>query len=136
MQITPGNHELGANYSFLNFRTKMPLYNTSANHYFSYSVGKIHFIFLNFEFRDLKNDVDSSLITWLTNDLLVANSSRAQRPWIVIVTHYPIYCSADCKVYFTRYKKLDQLFYNYRVDLILSAHVHYWERYLFLLSII
>jgi hypothetical protein len=38
-------------------------------------------------------------INWLDADLTEANKQRSERPWIVLLTHHPIYCSApstDC----------------------------------------
>lgn len=38
-------------------------------------------------------------LNWLEADLTKANKNRDQRPWIIFLTHHPIYCSvesADC----------------------------------------
>lgn len=38
-------------------------------------------------------------INWLEADLTKANKNRAERPWIIFLTHHPIYCSVtsnDC----------------------------------------
>lgn len=38
-------------------------------------------------------------LNWLEADLTKANQIRDQRPWIIFLTHHPIYCSvvsADC----------------------------------------
>jgi hypothetical protein len=41
---------------------------------------------------------DNEILTaihWLEQDLTEANKHRAERPWIVFLTHHPIYCSVD-----------------------------------------
>lgn len=35
-----------------------------------------------------------TVTTWLRQDLARANANRAQRPWIVVIGHRPLYCSS------------------------------------------
>jgi Predicted phosphohydrolases len=136
--MTPGNHEWRGNYSFLSFRLKMPVFKQSNNHYFSFNVGKMHFIGANYIFYDDEGQEEKErMLAWLRNDLEVANASRKERPWIIVFSHYPIYCSynnyseqsSKCSSYYGKFKVFDELWYEYRVDLVLGSHVHYWERY-------
>jgi len=80
------------------------------------------------------------MFKWMEDDLIAANASRKERPWVVIATHQPIYCSLNnitdqpekrCYNWFSTYKRFEDLYYKYRVDLVLQGHVHNWERYLF-----
>jgi hypothetical protein len=36
-------------------------------------------------------------INWLDADLTQANKHRQERPWIIFLTHHPIYCSINSK---------------------------------------
>ncbi|WPH04367.1 Hypothetical protein R9X50_00725700 [Acrodontium crateriforme] len=66
---------------------------------------------------------------WLAKDL--ASVDRSKTPWIVVSGHRPWYISAqnksstvcwECKDVF------EPLFYQHNVDLVLSGHVHAYER--------
>jgi hypothetical protein len=121
-------------------RTRMPLYDQSANQYFSFNVGKIHYLFLNYDWyydNAEFNANQTAMMDFIYNDLNTANATRNIRPWIIIVTHRPIYCSYSspsdpvdkrCYSFYSQYEMFDEIYYNYRVDLVLQAHVHYWER--------
>jgi hypothetical protein len=121
----------------------MPLFLQSQNQYYSWNYGNIHFISVNYMFyQDLLINTSTSsaakaMLAWIENDIQMANNSRAQGTgpeWIIVYSHYPIYCSlvhvneSNCTQYYPQFKMWDQLWYNYSVDLVLSAHSHYWER--------
>ncbi|EXJ92394.1 hypothetical protein A1O3_00944 [Capronia epimyces CBS 606.96] len=68
-------------------------------------------------------------LNWLESDLAAVN--RTETPWIVVAGHRPWYVSAknrsstlceDCRHVF------EPIFLNYSVDLVLSGHVHVYER--------
>lgn len=40
-------------------------------------------------------DEIKTAVNWLNDDLTQANKDRAERPWIIFLTHHPIYCSID-----------------------------------------
>jgi len=114
----------------------MPFYDHSKNQYYSFNQGKIHFIAINYLFykteqegSDKQKDNANRMYQWVKNDLATANATRDYRPWIVIMSHYPIYCSSsDCSKYHSDFSDWEQLWYEYRVDLVLQSHVKYWER--------
>jgi len=136
--VTPGNHEIYGNYSFLNMRTRMPLYNQTQNHYYSFNVGKMHILTLNYYFyRDTSAENQQRMFEWIEADLKAANASRGERPWVVIATHQPIYCSFNsmedqaekrCYNFYERWVEFEELYFKYRVDMVLQGHVHTWER--------
>jgi len=136
--VTPGNHERYKNFTFLNFRTRMPLYNKTKNHYYSFNVGKMHIIALNYYLYDQETDfIREQMFEWMEADLAAANATRNERPWIIITTHQPIYCSLNdpddqprkrCFNFYERYSRFDEIYYKYRVDLVLQGHAHIWER--------
>jgi len=82
-----------------------------------------------------------TMINWLREDLEKANQNRENRPWIIMGTHHPLYCSVDYGKPMS-YKSnsdcgedtevlkpiLEDLFYENGVDLLITAHVHNYER--------
>jgi len=139
MMFTPGNHEWYANYSLINFRTRMPLHNKTSNQYFSFNIGKIHFITANIDYFVENADATEkyNMLAWLRKDLEYANSTRDVRPWIVAMTHRAIYCSENspddkpwkrCYNFYNNYSDFEELWDSFKVDLVLQAHMHFWER--------
>jgi len=78
--------------------------------------------------------VDPSGLQWLEADLQIAASApnRAAQPWIVFNTHRPLYCSithdACTKEAAGLRAKLESLLLKYGVDLVITGHVHDYER--------
>lgn len=113
---------------------------------YSFDMGPIHFIGISTEVYYFINYGLKSLIKqyqWLENDLELANrpENRAERPWIVIFGHRPMYCSDtdgdDCTNHetvtrvglpFFNFFGLEDLFYKNGVDLCIWAHEHTYER--------
>lgn len=116
------------------------MYNQTENQYFSYNVGKIHYLYVNYDWYYNNEELQSNttaMMDFIYNDLNTANATRSLRPWIIVVTHRPIYCSYSspydkppkrCYSFYQQYEMFDEIWYQYRVDLVLQAHVHYWER--------
>lgn len=116
----------------------MPLYNQTNNQYYSYNVGKVHFLSINYYFYQMNDNATAqAMLDWIENDLTAANASRAERPWIIVYTHMPIYCSYSslydtdqkrCYSFYQINQIWDEIYYKYRVDFVFQGHVHYWER--------
>ena len=135
--MTPGNHEVYQNFSFLNYRLRMPDYAQTANQYFSFDVGQIHFLAIDMDFYDNYTLNQTAMMDWITNDLEMAVQQRDTVPWIIVLTHRPIYCSYSalidpvnkrCYSFYSQRLIWDEIFYKYRVDMVLQAHVHSYER--------
>ncbi|KAK4878360.1 hypothetical protein RN001_010866 [Aquatica leii] len=139
-----GNHEEKYNFSHYKRRFNMP--GDSESLMFSFNMGPLHIIsittevyyFLNYGFKSLVNQYE-----WLENDLKEATDpkNRTERPWIVVMGHRPMYCSnsdpADCAHNETRTRVgipffhifgLEKLFYDHKVDVLIWAHEHSYER--------
>jgi hypothetical protein len=83
-------------------------------------------------------------VNWLDADLREANKHRHTRPWIIFMTHHPIYCSvtsSDCTTKAATIKNgpvdpntnltwggLEELLLKHKVDIYMSGHVHNYER--------
>ncbi|CAF0993366.1 unnamed protein product [Didymodactylos carnosus] len=142
----PGNHEYTYNFSQYVAKFSMPGENNSyggdSNHFYSFNIGSMHVISLSTEFYYFLEYGFKQIETqyhWLEEDLKKVN--REQTPWLVTMGHRPMYCSNndgdDCTHYSSRVRKglplihaygLEDLFFQYGVDLELWAHEHSYER--------
>lgn len=113
---------------------------------YSINIGPLHVISISTEVYYFLNYGIKPLVLqyeWLENDLIKANlpENRAQQPWIVVMGHRPMYCSNlnfdDCTHHetltrvglpFLHFFGLEDLLYNYGVDLQIWAHEHSYER--------
>lgn len=143
----PGNHEKANNFTDYSNRFIMPTNWASqdSSFYYSLNIGRAHFIALNTEvfFYDKKPQI-KLMLKWLEEDLQLANLHRKEVPWIIAMGHKPLYCGIDTRYesfekYFSNnnvcilepiitQKYLEDLFYKYKVDLAIGAHVHNYER--------
>jgi len=74
------------------------------------------------------------MLDWLNQDLTAANQNRQEKPWVIALTHRPIYCSFkgsdDCLYNPKLYSDFEDLLINQKVDLLVGGHVHIYERML------
>jgi len=70
---------------------------SGTSRFYSVDLGLIHFIALDL---NMYNGVDncgekcrSAQLKWLKKDLIAANKNRNEVPWIVAMSHFPLYCS-------------------------------------------
>jgi len=137
--VAVGNHEVFFNFSSFKHRFRMPVQESGSPSklYNSWNYGNVHAIAYSCE-KDfgLAPDIRPGhpQYEWLEQDLAKANlpENRARQPWIVLFGHRPFYCSLNgtrCKVDAPRYRKdLEPLLYKYKVDLVVQAHNHDYER--------
>ncbi|XP_076046783.1 acid phosphatase type 7-like [Oratosquilla oratoria] len=142
----PGNHENAYNFSNYRARFSMPNYRDTESYFYSFNMGPVHFIaistesyyFTNYGYVPLQRQYE-----WLVKDLEEATRPevRAERPWILLFGHRPMYCSnrdsddctrVNCK---TRVGLdangtfgMEPLLDHYGVDLAIWAHEHSYER--------
>lgn len=95
--------------------------------YYSFDLGMAHVVFLNPYSPTSK---DSLQFAWLLKDLSTVD--RAVTPWIVVVTHCPMYNSN--KAHHDEHQtvlmlaNMETLFYDHGVNIIFAGHVHAYER--------
>jgi acid phosphatase type 7 len=139
----PGNHEMANNFSHYKQRFHMPVNeaNEGTNYFYSFNAGDAHFIMLSTEVYFFGDSAcQETQFNWLIKDLEIANMNRDFRPWIVVLSHRPFYCSTNWKrtlissekscnfeAEYIR-SKLEDVFMKYGVDLYIQAHVHEYER--------
>ncbi|KAB0791705.1 hypothetical protein PPYR_03505 [Photinus pyralis] len=139
-----GNHEERYNFSHYKMRFNMP--GDTENLMFSFNMGPLHIISISTEVYYFLNYGIKSLVfqyEWLENDLREATDpkNRRERPWIIVMGHRPMYCSntdpADCAhnstftrvgIPFFHMFGLEKLFYDNKVDVLIWAHQHSYER--------
>ena len=143
--VSPGNHEtavLDSNFengTILAKRFIMP----GNERYYSFSVGMVHFVSVS---TDEDIDPSSTQGIWLDRTLARINNQRNLWPWIVIFMHRPIYSSGKnhgnwtgtnnypfkFKIELPTYEgwpdNFENLLLKHRVDLVLTGHVHHYER--------
>lgn len=146
-----GNHEWLRNFSHYVNRFNMPnkdgkTFGGDNNHFYSFNIGPVHIISFSTEFYYFfiygLNQIERQY-EWLKEDLINANKpeNRQKQPWIITMAHRPMYCtnanSNDCtkfddrvRVGFPYIEKygLEELFYEYGVDVEFWAHEHSYER--------
>ncbi|CAD8136962.1 unnamed protein product [Paramecium pentaurelia] len=139
---TPGNHDSGANYEFDYYRMSFlspekSQYNTRNNYYNFYSVdlGLVHYIFYNptnIVYNESNQQQIDEMVQIMENDLNQANQNRENVPWIIVNSHFPMYCSDSsdnqCSQNFIALQPFADLFTKYRVAIYMSAHQHNYER--------
>jgi len=132
---SPGNHEAQeVGYYNLN-RFFMPNYATTQNQYFSADVGSVHIVsinsnlFSNFSSVNQNATLNKEIMTWLEADL-----AATKQTWKVIFFHQPLYCSPASSSHcggtaaYTA-NLLEATFQSGKIDLVLTGHVHDYERF-------
>ncbi|CAF1431275.1 unnamed protein product [Adineta ricciae] len=127
-----GNHEAYYNYTAYRNRFRMPGPESLGldNFWFSFNTGPVHWISMSSQHDYSK---DSVQYAWLVNDLIKATQNRAQQPFIIVVTHRPLLCSDESELEqhlpnSTLFKTVYSLFVKYQVQLIITGHMHVYER--------
>uniref|UniRef100_A0A0G4FPE9 Purple acid phosphatase n=1 Tax=Chromera velia CCMP2878 TaxID=1169474 RepID=A0A0G4FPE9_9ALVE len=125
----PGNHEVGSGEQFqsYNIRWRMPHKHSgsTSNTYWSREIGPIHLITLN----SYSPTAPGSLqYEWLQSAL--KRVERRRTPWLFVMFHAPFYCSNTGHIEETRLmrKDLEKMLYDAGTDVVLSGHVHAYER--------
>eukprot|EP00475_Leptophrys_vorax_P014433 TRINITY_DN20779_c0_g2_i1.p1 TRINITY_DN20779_c0_g2~~TRINITY_DN20779_c0_g2_i1.p1 ORF type:complete len:627 (+),score=140.30 TRINITY_DN20779_c0_g2_i1:486-2366(+) len=100
----------------------------TSNWWYSFNYGSIHFTVISMENNFTK---DSPQYNWIVDDLSKVN--RSEFPWVVVTGHRPLYTSAPnatddaLEAEHLKYE-LEDVFMNYKVDLVLTGHYHQYER--------
>ncbi|CAM4827731.1 unnamed protein product [Rotaria magnacalcarata] len=127
-----GNHEAYYNFTAYRNRFRMPGPESSGldNFWFSFNTGPIHWISMSSQHYYAK---DGPQYSWLVNDLAQAAKNRIQQPFIIVVTHRPLLSSLDNELdqhlpNSTLFQTVYPLFVENRVQLIITGHMHAYER--------
>lgn len=148
--VSQGNHESGPILPHYYNRFQMP--GNTSNLWYSFNVGLAHYIAFNTEpIFDSLTDLQAQQMQFLENDL--QNYDKQKYPWLIVFGHRPFYCSPnisvseDSKFYELKEdipvyrnnddcikntlivrKVFEDIFYNYNADIVITGHVHAYER--------
>lgn len=137
------------NYAAYNARFKMPYEESGGalNMWYSFDHGPIHFTSLSSE-TDYRGAPSNQALpkktyggfgdqlSWIEADLKKAVANRDKVPWIFVGAHRPIYSVANSRDDIPIEQALfvqaafERLLVKYKVDVVLTGHVHYYERQL------
>lgn len=126
-----GNHENESSQFYANFA--IPGQGTYANTYASFDVGSAHFVMIDDqEIGTSPSSAEAAAqLAWIESDLAAANADRANRPFIVAVSHRGMYSTSyhatDSDVIAAR-ASLAPLYDKYHVNLSMNGHDHEYER--------
>lgn len=97
------------------------------NSFYSFEFGMVHVVALN---AYSEAGPGSKQYAWVAEDL--AQVDRSVTPWVVAITHSPWYNSNTAHQHeyqeIAMRKALEPVFLRYRVNVVLSGHVHAYER--------
>ena len=99
------------------------------NMYFSWEQGAVHFVSMSSETAIDVANFDEDEVAWLVDNLKSVDRNRT--PWLIVHFHRPMYCNkdSDCDKPATRLRsEVEALFFDFKVDLVLTGHVHSYER--------
>jgi acid phosphatase type 7 len=127
---TGGNHEVqsGENWVPYLLRYFTPYQSSSSPDpaYWGREIGPVHVIALNSYAASSNTSIQ---YRWLQS-YISTRVNRARTPWVIVMTHSPFYNSN--KIHWMEgeimRRDMEALLYLYGVDIVLSGHVHSYER--------
>ena len=135
--VTPGNHEFWYNFCSYKARFFMPSNagmqgrGSEDNMYYSWTYGNTFFSAMNSETAIDTADFHKKQLEFFESE--VGKVDRATTPWVIAHFHRPLYCSNDGACYKNGTpnklaKQAEDMFYNAKVDMCMSGHIHSYER--------
>jgi acid phosphatase type 7 len=123
-----GNHEDECDRKFENYKNRFSKgTGIGENFFYSFDYSFVHFIMLSSWAPAREFQVGSIQYNWLIHDL--QNIDRKKTPWVIAVFHHLAYSS---NAFYPPNMKVrnafDPLLLKYNVDLVISGHVHAYER--------
>ncbi|GBG25126.1 Purple acid phosphatase [Hondaea fermentalgiana] len=121
----PGNHELSAQEAYGGYLDRYG--STARELWFAERRGPVHFLSLCSYCR---TEPGSAQFRWLELELERASQGRDKTPWIIVQFHAPFYCSNPSHHEKAKPMRtgMEPLFVEHHVDLVISGHVHAYER--------
>jgi predicted phosphohydrolase len=129
--VSPGNHEFWYDFSAYKHRFHMPGASISHGMNYSFTLGPIHFVSCNSETAVDTGRISPDQQAWIDQDM--ATVDRQVTPWLMVYFHRPMYCSNldddNCRnmAVWLRYD-VEDLLNKYKTDLVITGHVHNYER--------
>ena len=130
IMTTGGNHEVGDAEAWVSYNLRYPMpfrqSGSVSNLWWSRDIGPAHVVSLC---SYAATDAASLQYKWLERDLSL-RLNRTRTPWLVVMMHAPFYNSNIGHQGESELMRQDMeaLLYRHHVDLVLSGHVHAYER--------
>ncbi|MHA1268472.1 MAG: metallophosphoesterase [Candidatus Helarchaeota archaeon] len=122
---TLGNHEYNEFGGDMGYRYFNYFHYPNNEWYYSFNYSNAHIICLNLSVSDV--EISTIQKNWLINDLSKVNSS-SDINWIIIFFHVPLYSSGGFGDDPLAIEALEQIFIDYKVELVIMGHDHQYER--------
>ncbi|KOO29270.1 purple acid phosphatase 22-like protein [Chrysochromulina tobinii] len=129
VMVTGGNHEFGDGEAWTAYNARYPMPSESSgsvsNLWWSRDIGPVHIIALC---SYAATAAGSLQYEWLASDLAAVD--RQSTPWLLVMMHAPWYNSNSGHIAEAELMRRDMepLLFQYGVDVVLSGHVHAYER--------
>jgi len=134
-QATVGNHEHYYNWTAYRHRFQMPWSDRANNKFwFSFDYANVHVTVMSMDSNPY--DINSEQYAWLEQDLSAAyeQAQKSSIPsWIILAGHRPFLCSSEDE--YDQHcpgapllSTIEPLILKYHVDLVLTGHMHVYER--------
>jgi len=129
--VSPGNHEFWYDFGAYKHRFFMPGAAISHSMNYSFSLGATHFVSCNSETAVDTGNIDPDQQAWIEENL--ASVDRSVNPWVMVYFHRPMYCGNqnddNCRNFATVLRdEIEDTLNKNSVDVVLTAHVHNYER--------
>lgn len=127
---TGGNHEMGSSENWMHYNIRWPTPHkrsqSPAAAYYGQEIGPVHFIALNSYAGTHNTSIQYDWLDWY----LSSRVDRNRTPWLIIFFHTPWYNSnsGHWRESELMRQDMESLLYEAGVDLIVSGHVHSYER--------
>lgn len=142
-QTVPGNHEMAIvtylglegykNRWFMPYDFPIERPGGQEAYWYTFTRGPLRVIGLNSESHMDVSLISPDQLAWLKTALAEAQRTRDQHPWLFVMLHRPLYCTStrhtECGTFAQWLRDwLEELFHEYKVDLVITAHMHNYER--------
>lgn len=125
-----GNHEEGSSENWQSYFARYPSpylgSGSTTEGYWGKEVGPVHVIGLNTYYGSSST---SHQYLWLQK-YLATKVDRKKTPWLIVLQHAPTYSTniGHWKEAELFRRSIEPLLYKYKVDVMLSGHIHSYER--------
>lgn len=132
MMVIEGNHEIEPQVAGITFKSYLTRFavpsvecGSKSNFFYSFDAGGAHFIMLG-AYVDYNSS--GAQYAWLKEDL--HQIDRTVTPWLVAAWHPPWYnsYSSHYQEFECMRQEMEEILYQYGVDIVFSGHVHAYER--------
>jgi len=142
-QTVPGNHEMAIvtylglegykNRWFMPYNWPLARPGGQEAYWYTFTRGPLRVIGINSESHLDLALISQDQLDWLKGALELAKQTRKSHPWLLVMLHRPLYCTSsshmECGTLAVWLRDwLETMFQEYGVDIVVTAHMHNYER--------